>query len=107
MAVSPWTSAAYGVGPPYSASLMPTYSATLKNAASAAPTASVRRRARKRARAANSPITTPAGTNFVPSQGSSPSSRKQPNAPRRDTRSASRRAISAAATSNRPAVSSG
>ena len=107
VAVSPATSAVYGVGPPYSASLMATYSAALKNATSDEPTASVRRRARNRLRAANRPITIPAGTNLVPSHGNSPSRAKQPNAARRETRLSRWTASSAAATSSSAAVSSG
>ena len=44
--------------------------------------ASVRLRARQRPRAATKPITMPAGTNLVPSQGRKPSSAKQRNASR-------------------------
>ncbi len=97
----------YGVGPPYSDSLMPTYSAMLKKATSDDPTASVRRRDRNMLRAANTPITMPAGTNLVPSQGSSPSRAKQPNAARRETCWSSRTASRAAPTSSSAAVSSG
>ena len=107
MAVSPSTSAEYGVGPPYSASLMPTISATLKSDSSTAPTARVRLRARHSERAANTPITSPGRANLVPSQGSMPSRAKQPKAGRQPGRSSSFRASSAAPASAAPALSSG
>ena len=107
MAVSPATSAAYGVGPPYSASLTPTISATLNSDSSTAPTASVRRRARHSVRAANTPITSPGSAYLVPSQGSTPSRAKQPKAERQPGRSSSRSASSVAPAKAAPAVSSG
>jgi hypothetical protein len=107
VAVSPATSAEYGVGPPYNASLMPTISATLNRDSSTAPTARVRRRARHSVRAANTPITSPGSANLVPSHGSAPSRAKQPKAERQPGRSWSRTACSAAPASAAPAVSSG
>ena len=86
---------------------MPTYSVTLNSASSAEPSASVPRRARISERSAKAPITIPAGTNFVPSHGSSPSRAKHPNAARRDTLSSSRAASSAAPASAAAAVISG
>ena len=66
-----------------------------------------RLRDRQRARAAATPITAPAGTNFVPSQGSAPSSAKHPNASGRVIRSCSRNASRAAPASAVAAASSG
>jgi hypothetical protein len=107
VADSPAASAAYGVGPLYTASLIATYRATEKSDSSTAPTASVRRRARQIERAAKAPITRPAGTNFVPSHGSAPSRRKQSDASRSATRVSSRSASSAAPASAAAAASSG
>jgi hypothetical protein len=107
VALSPATSAEYGVGPPYRASLIPTISATLNSDSSTAPTASVRLRARQRLCAANAPITRPGSANLVPSQGTAPSSAKQPKAGRQPGRSSRRRANSAAPASAAPALSSG
>jgi hypothetical protein len=107
VAVSPATSAEYGVGPPYSASLTPTISAMLNSDSSTAPTASVRLRARHRERAANTPITSPGRANLVPSHGSTPSRPKQPKAARQPGRPWSRRARSAAPARAAPALSSG
>ncbi|MEA2406893.1 MAG: hypothetical protein QOE69_1012 [Thermoleophilaceae bacterium] len=87
--------------------MIATYSATENSDNSTVPTASVLRRARQSERAANAPITTPAGTNFVPSHGSALSSRKQATASLRDTRSCSRSASSAAPASAAAALSSG
>ncbi len=67
----------------------------------------MRLRERHSVRAAKTPITIPAGTNFVPSHGSVPSSRKQPNASGRVIRSWSRNASSAAPASAVAALSSG
>ena len=86
---------------------MPTHSATLNSDTSTAPIVSVRLRERHSARAASTPITAPAGTKRTPSQGSVPSSAKQPNAGRQLGRSSSWRASSAAPASTAPAVSSG
>jgi hypothetical protein len=86
---------------------MPTISATLNSDSSTAPTASVRRRARHSERAANTPITSPGRANFGPSQGSAPSSAKQPKAGRQPGRRSSRSASSAAPASAAPALSSG
>ena len=107
MAVSPGTSAAYGVGPPYTASFTATYMATDTSDSSTPATASVRRLVRQIARVANAATTSPAGTNFVPSHGSDPSSRKQAAVARRETCSSSFTASSAAPASAVPAVSSG
>jgi hypothetical protein len=95
------------VGPPYRASLMPTIRATLNSDSSTDPTASVRLRACHSERAANTPITRPGRANLVPSQGSMPSSAKQPKAERQPGRWSSRRASRAAPASAAPAVSSG
>ena len=89
------------------ASLIATYSATENSATSTASTASVRCRARQIERAANAPITMPAGTNFVPSHGSAPSRRKHSAASGRVTRAPSRSASSAAPARAVPAASSG
>jgi hypothetical protein len=89
------------------ASLIATYSATEKSVTSTAPTASVRRRATQIDRAANAPITTPAGTNFVPSHGTAPSSRKHSAASGHVTRAHSRTASSVAPASAAAAASSG
>ena len=86
---------------------MPTYSAALKPAISTDPIASVRRRARHRARAANQPITRPAGTNLVPSQGSAASRAKQANASRLRGLPSSLSASRAAPARQAPALSSG
>ena len=67
----------------------------------------MRWRERHSVRAANTPITTPAGTNFVPSHGSVPSRRKQLAAALREMCSCNRNASSAAPTSAVPAASSG
>jgi len=107
VAVSPATSAAYGVGPLKSASLIATNSATENSDSSTPRTARVRCRARQIERAANAPITRPAGTNFVPSHGSEPSSRKHSAASGRDTRVSRRTARSAAPTRAVAAESSG
>ncbi len=66
-----------------------------------------RRCARHSTRAANTPTTTPAGTNFSPSQGSSPSSVNSTNVSRREMRSSWRRASSTAPARHAPAISSG
>jgi hypothetical protein len=89
------------------ASLSATYRATENSDSSTAPTASVRRRARQIERAANTPITTPASTNLVPSQGSVPSRRKHSDASRHVTRVSSRTASRAAPASALAAASSG
>jgi hypothetical protein len=107
VAVSPSTSAEYGVGPPYSASLMPIIRATLNSDSSTAPTARVRLRARHSERAANTPMTRPGRANLTPSQGSMPSRAKHPKASRPRGRSSSFRASSAAPASAAPALSSG
>ena len=76
--------------------MIATNSATEKSDSSMASTARVRCRARQIERAANAPITSPAGTNFVPSHGSAPSRRKHSAASGRDTRVSRRTASSAA-----------
>ncbi|MEA2386314.1 MAG: hypothetical protein QOJ22_488 [Thermoleophilaceae bacterium] len=67
----------------------------------------MRCRARTSARPAKNPITTPAGTNLVPSHGSAPSSAKHTNASGRVTRSSNRRVSSAEPASAVAAGSSG
>jgi hypothetical protein len=86
---------------------MATYRATENSDSSTAPTASVRRRARQIERAANAPIRKPAGTNFVPSHGNAPSSRKHSDASRHDTLVSSRTASRAAPARAVAAASSG
>jgi hypothetical protein len=86
---------------------MPANRATLKPASSTEPMASVRRRARQSVRAANAPITRPAGTNFVPSQGRAASRAKQAKASRLLGRASSLSAMSKAPARQAAAVSSG
>ena len=69
--------------------------------------ASVRLRERHSVRPAKTPITIPAGTNFVPSHGKLPSNRKQPTARGRVISSWSRSASSPAPASAVAAASSG
>ena len=67
----------------------------------------MRWRARHIVRAAKTPITIPGTTNFVPSHGSVPSSRKQPAASGRVIRSWSRSAHNAAPANAVAAANSG
>ena len=88
-------------GPPYSASLMPTYSATLKNATSAAPTRQrPPARAEQRAGGEQPDHDARRARTSCPARAAAPSSAKQPNAARRETRSSSWTASSAAPTSS-------
>jgi hypothetical protein len=82
-------------------------SARLKSDTSTEPTASVRLRARHMVRAANTPITTPGRTNLVPSHGSVPRRKKQPNAERQPGLASSRSASSAAPARAAPALAAG